>query len=145
MKTILFAFVLTGGILLAGCNQTPQPSEASTTEVASLESDAKVKVYYFHYSRRCATCNTVESETKLALNNLYGDQMKDNLISFQSINLEEPAGEALAAKLEVEGQSLLVVNGETKSDITEQGFLYAVNSPERLKAEIKRVVDIALN
>ncbi|MFA5420077.1 MAG: hypothetical protein WC341_16610, partial [Bacteroidales bacterium] len=32
---------------------------------------AEVEVYYFHFTRRCVTCNAVESESKKAIESLY--------------------------------------------------------------------------
>lgn len=104
-------------------------------------SPAKVEVYYFHYERRCATCVAVEEETQKALNELYSEKMKKGDITFKSVNLEEKDGEALADKLKVAGQSLVIVTDGKVTDITEQGFLYARSSPEKLKAEIKKNID----
>ena len=35
-----------------------------------------IQVYYFHNTARCATCNAVESETKIALEMFYDKKMK---------------------------------------------------------------------
>lgn len=134
MKTIysLLAFLLlipaTGLITKAGSNSpTPKP--------------AKVQVYYFHYERRCPTCIAVEQETRKALIELYPTFVKKGNITFQSVNLEEKSGEALADKLKVAGQSLVLVKGDVIKDLTEKGFLYAKSDPTKLKAEIKQEMD----
>jgi translation elongation factor EF-1alpha len=113
-------------------------------EATVVVENPTISVYYFHYTRRCATCNAVEDETKKALNELYSEKIKSGDIIFKSINIEEKSGEEFANKLEVAGQSLLIVKGNTKVDITEKGFLYAVNEPAKLKAEIKKVIDSQL-
>jgi hypothetical protein len=101
----------------------------------------KIEVYYFHFTRRCMTCTNVENESKKAVETLYPEQVKKGEITFKSVNLDEKEGEALGAKLKVEGQTLLIVSGDKRIDLTDKGFLYANNSPEKLKAEIKKTID----
>lgn len=129
---LLFLFILP--FATTGCNEN-----SASTPVA--DKPAKIEVYYFHYERRCATCIAVEEETQKALNELYSAKLKKGDITFKSVNLEEKQGEALADKLKVAGQSLVIVNNGKVTDITEQGFLYAKSSPEKLKSEIKKNID----
>jgi len=101
----------------------------------------KIEVYYFHFTRRCMTCNNVEKVSKEAVEKQYAEKVKSGEITFQSINLDEKEGEAIGAKLKVEGQTLLIVSGDKRVDLTDKGFLYANNSPDKLKAEIKKAID----
>jgi hypothetical protein len=95
-----------------------------------------VEAYYFHFSARCVTCKTVESEAKNDLQSLYNGK-----VTFKSINLDDASNKALAEKLQVSGQSLLLVKGNTKINITNEGFMYARSNPEKFKAVIKEKVD----
>lgn len=104
-------------------------------------STTKVEVYYFHYTRRCMTCNAVEAQTITSLASLYPTQYKSGKISFKSVNLDEDANAPLAQKCKAEGQALLVVSGAKRSDLTDKAFMYAVNKPEKLKAELKAAID----
>lgn len=97
---------------------------------------AKVEAYYFHFSSRCATCKTVEAEAKSSIQNLYGEK-----VSFQTINLDDDASKTLAEKLNVSGQTLLLVKGDKKINITNEGFMYARSNPEKFKSIIKEKVD----
>lgn len=106
-----------------------------------VSKSAKVEVYYFHFTRRCMTCNAVESESKVAITALYPTQAKKGLITFKAVNLDEKTSEALAKKCNAEGQALLVISGGKRVDLTEQGFMYAKSSPLRLKAELKKTID----
>jgi len=105
---------------------------------------AKVEVYYFHFTRRCMTCNAVENESKVAIAALYPTQSKKGLITFKAVNLDEKTSEALAKKCKAEGQALLVISGNKRFDLTEQGFMYAKSNPEKLKAELKKTIDAML-
>ena len=111
------------------------------TIAASYSYGQSIEVYYFHMSRRCATCLAVESESEAALNKLYPKQMESGVISFKEINLEEESSEPLAKKLEVSGQTLLIVKGDQKIDLTGDGFKYARTSPEKLQESFKAAID----
>jgi hypothetical protein len=102
---------------------------------------AKIEVFYFHFTRRCTTCQNVENVSKKAVETLYPTQVKNGQVSFQSINLDEKTGEAIGAKYKIEGQTLIVISGGKRADLTDKGFLYANDSPEKLKGEIKKAVD----
>ncbi len=101
----------------------------------------QVDVYYFHFSRRCATCLKVEKVTRESLESLFPDQVKKGEIAFQSINLDEEEGENLGEKYGIEGQTLVVICGDNRVNLTDKGFLYANSRPEKLKAEIKAAVE----
>ncbi|TRZ70186.1 MAG: hypothetical protein D4R97_08690 [Bacteroidetes bacterium] len=101
----------------------------------------KVEVYYFHFTRRCTTCQNVENVSKKAIETLYPEKVKKGEISFRSVNLDEKAGEALGKKYSIDGQTLIVICGEKKINLTEKGFLYANSSPDKLTAEIKKAVE----
>ena len=110
---------------------------AQTAKKATTVSTAnKVEAYYFHNTARCVTCKTVEAEAKTDLENLYGSQ-----VTFKALNLEDDANKAIAKKLEVSGQTLLLVKGDQKINLTNEGFLYAVTNPTKLKSIIKEKVD----
>jgi len=108
---------------------------------ATISKSPKVEVYYFHYTRRCSTCQAVETESQKAVSALYPTQLKEGIIRFQAINLDNKGTDVLAKKCKVEGQALLVISAGKRVDLTEQGFMYSVNKPEKLKAELKKVID----
>lgn len=115
-------------------------SKVKADKVTKLKSGETASVYYFHYTRRCFTCNEVESQTQKALQELYPQQMKSGIITFTSINLEEKEGKAIADKVSAKGQSLLVVKGNQNTDLTDKAFMYATTTPARLKTELEKVI-----
>lgn len=120
------------------CNNVNGKTENNETKITNVE---KIEVYYFHYTRRCATCMAVENETKSALEELYADQIKSEKIVFKSINLDEPDSDQIAQELEISGQSLLIVAGEKKENITNDAFMNARSNPEKLKEIIKSTIN----
>jgi hypothetical protein len=74
---------------------------------------------------------------------LYPEQVKSGEYLFKAFNLDEESSTDIAKELGVGMQTLLVVHGDKKIDITGEGFMY-VNDFEKLKAEIKKAVEKAL-
>jgi hypothetical protein len=130
--------LLTGMILASLVAITPSGHVAARPMAETI--GPKVEVYYFHYSRRCAACRNVENESKRIVETLYADLVEKGEVVFASINLEEQENHALAERCGATGQSLLVISGEERIDITSQGFMHARNS-ERYEQEIKKVID----
>ena len=119
------------------CNKvTLAENQVESTPGIQPDGDLKVEAYYFHFARRCVTCRAVERVSSESFQELYGKK-----IQLKPINLEEEAGETLAKKLGVEGQSLLFVNGNKKVDLTVDGFMLAQTAPEKFKDKIRLTVD----
>lgn len=133
IKGLLLAILVVG--ISFSCSEQIQKDENKI----SVSKTDKVEVYYFHYSRRCATCNAVESVSKETIADFYGDK-----VTFTSYNLDEEAGETKGKGLEVSGQTLLIVGSDTIIDITNEGFMNARNNPDKLKAIIKEKIDLLL-
>jgi hypothetical protein len=133
MKSIKVLFL---AVLAIGMNISCSAQTKKDNNKTSVSKAGKVEVYYFHYTRRCATCNAVESVSKDAVAELYGDK-----VAFADFNLDEAAGETKGKELEVSGQTLLIVAGDTKINITNEGFMNARSNPDKLKAIIKEKID----
>ena len=138
MKKLISLSVL---LLLVVSFFTVSSIAADKKTQTAVSKSAKVEVYYFHFTRRCVTCQAVEAESQKAIAALYPVQAKKGLITFKSVNLDEKSSEILAKKCNVSGQTLLVISGGKRVDLTEQGFMYAKSSPDKLKAELKRTID----
>lgn len=129
----LFLFVTALNVSCSSQSNEPKEEEA-------ISQAGNVEVYYFHNARRCATCQAVEAESEKAVKELYGDK-----VSFQAYNLEEKTGEEKADELGVAGQTLLIVKGDEKINITNEAFMHARNNPEKLKQIIKEKMDPLVN
>ena len=136
MKNLILAGFLLMLISGASCNAQPEKKQT----IAS-NSGNDVEVYYFHRTARCITCKTVEAEARKNIEMLYADQVKTGKISFTSLNLEESTGKTAGDRLGVNSQTLLIVKGDQKINITNEGFLYAVSKPEKFTEIIKEKID----
>lgn len=134
MRIIKIFIIMTLFLSEVACNgQTQQAKPTATSD--------KIEVYYFHFTARCLTCNTVESETKKNIETLYPELLKAGKISFKSLNLDEKSTEPIAKKLKVYGQTLLIVKGNKHIDLTNEAFLYARSNPEKFKQIMKDKID----
>jgi hypothetical protein len=131
---------LTGLLLITlvgfSCNGQTQQNVAS-----KVPNNGDVEVYYFHMTTRCVTCKTVEAEARKNVEMLYADQVKAGTISFTALNLEEATGKSVGERLGVNSQTLLIVKGDQKFNITNEGFLYAVSQPQKFTEVMKSKID----
>ncbi len=145
MKKIIsiFSFLLFVGIssVSAQCCNGAATDNTCATNVTCAENQksSEVKVYYFHATRRCATCQAVEAVSKEAIKEKYGDK-----VTFKSINREEEKDNPLVAKYKISGQALLIVNGDKKVDLTTDAFLNARTKPDKFKSKLKTTIDSML-
>lgn len=140
---ISLSFMLFLGIIFVSAqsnNQTinDNPNENRVTASENI-TPGDVQVYYFHATRRCATCEAVEAVTVKTIKENYGPE-----VSFESINNEEDESNPLIAKWEVEGQTLLIIKGDEKVDLTNEAFLYARSKAQRLEKKLKATIDSML-
>ena len=136
--TILSLFFFMGGVALLtqSCGSTSTDSATSEKEVRveNNKNSAKVgevKAYYFHATRRCATCQAVEDVTKEAIKEYYGDS-----VTFESINRDEDKDNPLMTKYKINGQTLLLVSRDKMVNLTNDAFLNARTNPKKLKVKL---------
>jgi hypothetical protein len=138
MKTLKLLLTIVFVFTFLSCNAQPAKNEAKASATNSAD---KIEAYYFHFTARCVTCRTIEAKAKENIEILYPSQVKEGLITFQSINLEDASSKPLAERLGVSGQTLLLVKGDQKINLTNEGFMYAMAKPEKFKEIINEKVD----
>lgn len=106
-----------------------------------VNSGDKVEVLYFHLTRRCVTCQAVETVSADAVHELYAEEIKEGKVVFRSLNIEDKATEETAERAKATGQCLLIISGDARIDLTSEGFMYARNKPEKLREEIQKAID----
>lgn len=145
MKLTHLMFLTMSVLVLAGCknnNKHTQQFDQLQKSLVSADSsfmsndNMETMVYYFHATRRCATCQAVENATKEALAEYFGEE-----ITFTSINREEDKDNPLIEKHNINGQTLLVIKGEKVVNLTNDAFMNARTKPEKLKEKIKATIE----
>lgn len=116
-------------------------ANAETSVNKKAEGD-KTEVYYFHNTRRCATCNAIETETKKVLQEKqYADAIENGELEFKEFNAEDSANKKLVKKMGITGSSLIIVKGDKKIDLTSKGFMYALKQPEKLQDAVRKALN----
>jgi hypothetical protein len=133
MKTVKLLFI---SLMALSMNISCSAQTDNKNDYPRISNAGKVEVYYFHYTRRCITCQSVENVSREAVAELYGDK-----VVFSDFNLEEENGRQKGELLGVSGQTLLIVSGDTKINITNEGFMNARSNPDKLKQIIKEKID----
>ena len=134
-RVILFVSIMAIVLGSISCN-----NQGNKKEVVQAISTSDVNIYYFHFTLRCATCLAVEENARNAVAALYPNEVRTGEYSFTSLNLDDAITKEIADKLNVGGQSLMVVHGDKKIDITSSAWL-AAHDPDKMKAEIKSGID----
>lgn len=134
-----YSFIIALGLIFSSliAIQAQDEKQAKVSQEVSLE---KVEVFYFHNTRRCATCEAVEEVTKSTLEESYSEQFKTGEVTFVSLNLEDDSNEELARELKVSGQTLLILKEGKKKDLTNDAFMYARSNPEKLREKIRKAI-----
>lgn len=128
IKYLTVTSIIVLSILIFGC----EPAEKTQSEPQSISNSSEISAYYFHTSRRCITCETVEK--------VAAESFSATDIPFASVNLESESSQTLAKKFGISGQTLLLVKGDQTIDLTQIGFMNARNNPEKFKAEIQKAI-----
>lgn len=111
-------------------------SGLSAMHKVELQTSNDIKVYYFHATRRCVTCQAVENVSRKTIKDNYGDE-----IDFIVVNREKEENIALVEKYKVSGQSLLVVKGDKIENLTNSAFMNALKKPEKLEELIISTIE----
>jgi len=157
-KFLLASFILLAVISCNNSNNTASTNESVKEEACSPEgcgscsgcgkkeevvteqadtTVAKIMVYYFHGTRRCATCEAVEKVTEETINQNFLEG-----VGFVSINRENET--ELTKKFNISGQTLIVTKNDKVIDLTNEAFLNARSNPEKLTEKLSSVINSLL-
>ncbi len=113
-------------------------SSNNMTSYKKSENTKTVEVYYFHRTRRCATCIAVGDVSRKLVEEKYG---KNANVKYIEINIDEPGNEELVEKFQVSGSGLYVYNGKDIENITAYGFQYARTKPDKLRNKLMELIN----
>lgn len=132
-------------LLLTVCCCMAACGKSSKKAATSDKSTAPIEVLYFHSKQRCATCIAIEENTKQVIENSFADAVKNGELEFRSIDISDPANEAIADKYEVTWSSLFLVNHsdstETAENLTEYAFANARTAPETFREGLTKKIE----
>lgn len=123
----------------ACCSSAKEETKEEKACCSEKVEETTATAYYFHATRRCATCQAVEKVSKEYIEANYAEK-----VTFISINREEDQNSELVEKYEIAGQTLLLVFGDEVVNLTTEAFLNARSNPEKLEELIKSTIDARL-
>lgn len=139
---LLLVFV-TVSLLLFSCKDKALKEQSLTVE----NTLNKIEVIDFHSTHRCMTCNAIEKNTLFTLESYFSKELKDNKITFKTINVDEEENFKIAEKFEATGTSLflnVIVDGKEKIiDLTDFAFMNGTNT-EDFSTELKAKIEAEL-
>jgi hypothetical protein len=91
--------------------QTEPPVDATQPVAAGQAADAERNyiAYYFHRTIRCATCLSIEKQSREAIEMGYGGELSAGRLEWRAVNIEEPGNEHFEKDFELDRQSLVLV------------------------------------
>ena len=105
---VLGTVIVTGLVFGA----SPEAGEASSSENAvgndSAGTSPEVVLYYFHGTRRCNTCQTIESYTQEAVEGKFMDALQAGTLSWVPLNTDEVENEHFVKDFELVSSSLVL-------------------------------------
>ena len=144
MKKYSFYLALILILGLVSCNNSKNEQAPDTKEIA----DNVIEVLDFHSTHRCMTCTTIEEKTRAMLAESYAKEMKNGVITFQTINVDEESNKELAEEFAAYGTALflhVIKNGEsTQVDLTNFAFMSAMNEDGSFEDGLKTEIEKAL-
>lgn len=87
----------------------PQPAvEENGQEETSASVSARVLVYYFHGTTRCATCRKLEAFSSEAVRQAFSEELQKGQLKWQILNIDEPENEHFVEDYQLYTRSLVV-------------------------------------
>ncbi len=96
------AVPLEGAATEAGSGQEPDTSETPSTVIA----------YYFHGTRRCKTCLTIEAYTDESLRAGFPQELETGGLTWRVVNIDEPENEHFVREFELITRSVVLVEAQ---------------------------------
>jgi len=115
LTVVLLVFVAASvGYLVVSETGKEKPSEVVTS--ISENDGEKTVVYYFHATKRCVTCRTIESYAEEAITSGFGDQIAAGKMEWQTINLDLPENEHFVEDYQLATRTVVLVEMENGTD-----------------------------
>jgi len=112
VPTILFLclFALLIGSTSCTAEAAKKKPESKTSQKATeKKTEFKVVAYYFHGNFRCVTCRKLEALADEAIKTGFPQELKDGVIEWQAVNVEEKGNEHFIQDYKLYSKSLVLV------------------------------------
>jgi hypothetical protein len=86
-------------------------SEDTTKSEESIQQDGNriIELYYFHGTRRCHTCKTIEEYAAEIIRTRYSIELNENKLFWKTINVDLPENEHFIETFELHSSTMILV------------------------------------
>ncbi|MCD4732379.1 MAG: nitrophenyl compound nitroreductase subunit ArsF family protein [Bacteroidales bacterium] len=102
---------------------------------------SQIDIYYFHRTERCKTCLSIEENTKNTLGQYFADELKDGIITFNSINYEGDTEKEIIEKYDADAPALYLTKvkkgKETNKNLTDFAFDNSLHNADKFKKGLR--------
>jgi hypothetical protein len=93
------------GLAICGCTKSEPVSSSS---VAPVSEAAQLKVYYFHRTIRCPSCEKIEALAQKAVEEGFAGQLADGKMQWRVINIDDPQNKHFEDDYRLQAQSVVL-------------------------------------
>jgi hypothetical protein len=111
---LVFVAASVGYLVLS---ESGQQESAGVSAVAADDDGDKTVVYYFHATKRCKTCRTIESYAEDAIRSGFPDEVASGKIEWRTVNLDYPENEHFIDDYELATRTVVLVDRENGVDV----------------------------
>lgn len=121
-------------------------STMAFTQGKELQSNkTHLDVYYFHRTDRCATCLSIEENTKSTLDQYFAEELKNGTIRFYSICYEGDTDKEAIEKYNADGPALYLTKikkgKETNKNLTDFAFDNSLHNSDKFKSGLRNKIN----
>ena len=153
---LMLTFLCVG---VSGCGKTgdtnASPSDAAPVNAVkgdSAQGDSakidKVVVYYFHNTRRCATCMGIQQAIEDTIDDSFSKDVDAGMLDFKELNMEEAANKKLVDQFQLSFGTMIVAaeaGGKTRKFENAGKVWELAQSPVELRQYIEKSIRNGLN
>jgi hypothetical protein len=103
-QSIFIVLVLT----CCGCQESQVNNASASSDINGLQNGPTVIVYYFHGTRRCFSCLTVETNAAQVIEDNFQQQIADGSLMWTPMNMEDPGNKEITENFGIKTNTLVV-------------------------------------
>jgi hypothetical protein len=118
LTALLLTFVIASAAYFVFSETTKKNSPARLAEESSVEStvaakdgaESKVVVYYFHATKRCWTCKTIEAYSEEAIRSGFAEQLESGAMEWRPVNIDKAENQHFVDDFELATRTVVLVH-----------------------------------
>jgi len=91
-----------------GCQERQANKASTSSDLNVLQDEPTVIIYYFHGTRRCFSCITVEANAARVIEDNFRRQITDGGLKWMPLNMDDPGSKVLTEKFGIKTNTLVV-------------------------------------